>query len=52
MTYKQRYAALELQDKIQEFAEQYNLEDEFIVQIREAFKHQAKASTGIDIDEA
>lgn len=52
MTYEQRYAALELGDKIREFAREYNLPESWVKGMESRAKIAAKKSTGLDIDEA
>lgn len=52
MTYDQRYAALELGDKLAAFAEQYKLPDTWIKGMYSRAKLAAKKSTGLNIDEA
>lgn len=52
MTYAQRYAALELGDKLAAFAEQYKLPDTWIKGMYSRAKLAAKKSTGLNIDRA
>jgi hypothetical protein len=54
MTYSQRYAVLELTDKLYQFAEQFKLKDgdDWVYQMAQQAKQAALESTGIDTDEA
>lgn len=52
MTYSQRYASLELTDKLYQFAEQYQLGDDWVYEMAQTAKAAAFRSTGIDTDEA
>lgn len=52
MTYSQRYAALELSDKLYQFAEQYGLPESWRDGMYSRAKLAAKKSKGINIDEA
>lgn len=52
MTYEQRYAALELGDKLAAFAEQYKLSDAWIKAMYKQARIPALNTTGIDINEA
>ncbi len=52
MTYDQRYAALELGDKLAAFAIQYKLSDVWIKKMYDQARSCAMDTTGIDIGEA
>lgn len=54
MTYSQRYASLELTDKLYQFAEQFKIEnmDDWVYDMAHQAKAAALTATGIDTDEA
>lgn len=54
MTYSQRYAALELSDKLYQFAEQYQIPDmdKWVAKMQKQAKDAVFKSTGINTDEA
>lgn len=52
MTSDQKDAALELGDKLAQFAEEYKLSDSFIKTMYAMARSAALRSTGIDINEA
>jgi len=52
MTYEQRYAALELGDKLAAFATEYDLPDTWIKGMYSRAKLAAQKSKGVNIDEA
>ena len=52
MSYDQRYAALELTDKLYSFAEAYGLSDDWVQETAEEARQAALTSTGIDTQDA